>query len=173
MDSEQNLFVIAKIVGCFGIKGYVKIQPNTHSPERFSVLKNILIGRSSDTAVPLTVENVVSNQRNLLIKLEGVDTRSEAESFAGQFVFVTQKDVISPKEGSYFVHDILGCDVWSSSGRFLGRVEDIYPLPAQDVWVVRQDDREVLVPVVKEFIKSVDVAGRKIIINPIEGLIDE
>ena len=80
---------------------------------------------------------------------------------------------MQPKNGKHFVHDIIGLKAVSQTGEELGVVADVLELPAQDVWVVKNADREVLIPAVPPFIERVDLAEKKVVINVIEGLLEE
>lgn len=91
----------------------------------------------------------------------------------GQFLFVEEADLARPVGRSYFIHDIVGCEVWSTAGQLIGTVADVYKMSAQDLWVVRQDEKEYLIPAVKEFVDHVDLKNRKIVINVIDGLLEQ
>ena len=169
----MNLFAVAKIVGCFGIKGFVKVQLLTHSTPRLNKLRNIFIGISENTAVPAVVEEIVFNRNPALVKLQDVNDRTSAEKITGKFLFVDEQNVAVPPKGSYFIHEIIGYEVWSETDVYVGILADVYKLPAQDVWVVEKDGKQFMIPAVKDFIKVVDAEKHKIIITVIEGLIEE
>ena len=168
-----NLFAVAKIIGCFGLKGYVKVQPDTHSLERLSQLKAIFLGVTDESPRPGVVEDVIVREPAVLMKLSGVDTKSAAETLVGNYIFIDEDELQLPKQGSYFTHDIIGCEMWSTDGRLLGIIEDVYKSWAQDLWAVRIGNKLQMIPAVKEFIRQVDIRHRKVVIQIIEGLIEE
>jgi len=168
-----NLYAVGKITGCFGIKGFIKVHPNTHSLDRLKLLHEVFIGVSTDSAVIAFVEEVIINSQRVLIKLKGVDNRTSAESYNEQFLFVDEKELKQPASGSFFIHEIIGCEVWLKEGGFAGKIVDVYKMPAQDVWVLEKNGKQFLIPAVKEFVKVVDMKKRKITIDVIEGLIEE
>jgi 16S rRNA processing protein RimM len=168
-----NLYVVGKIVGCFGLKGDLKIQPMTHSTERLKKLRTVFLGVSADETAPYDVEQLKLKQGLPLIKFSNVSDRTSAEPLVGKFIYVSEEDLARPPQGSYFTHDIIGCEVRTTDGRFLGTVEEIYNYPAQDVWVVRNGMAEYMIPAVKEFIATVDLKQRTIVVNAIDGLIEE
>ena len=169
----MELFAVGKIVGCFGIDGCVKLQPTTHSVERFGRLRSVFIGRSVDSATPYRIDEVLDKNRSTMLRIHGVDDRTTAEALVGAFIFVREEDLSKPPEGSYLIHEIVGAEVVTQEGKVLGTISDVYKLPGQDMWVVRRGEKEYLLPVVKEFIASVDVARKRITVCPIEGLFDE
>jgi 16S rRNA processing protein RimM len=169
----MNLFAVGKIVSGFGLKGFVKVQPSTQSPGRLKELREVFLGRSADDAIAYVVEDVILNNRGVFVKFLTVNDRTSSELLRGNFLFVDSHNVASPEAGSHFVHDVLGCTVTATDGRVLGVVEDIWKLPAQDVWVVRNGGKEHLIPAVGEFIQEVDTKNRRVVVRLIEGLIED
>ncbi len=169
----MELYAVGRIVGCFGINGYLKMQPMTHTLERLKSLDDVFIGPSAETATAYHIDEVLGKNKGTMLKVTSVDTRTEAESLVGAFVFVGKKDLSAPPEGLYFVHDIVGASVVTQDGEIVGTISDVYKLPGQDLWVVLRGGKEYLLPVVKEFIAEVDVVAKRVTVRPIEGLFDE
>jgi 16S rRNA processing protein RimM len=168
---SDELFAVGSIVGCFGVKGYVRVRPESRLPGRMTLLHDMFAGPSASSTVRLHVEDVIERQGHYVLKFEGINDRNSAEAIVGHYLFVGREEAIPLPSGRYFVHDVIGCSVASSEGELLGVVQEVYKLPAQDVWLIVQDGRELLVPAVKEFIKSVDIAGKRIVVHMIEGLL--
>jgi len=168
-----NLFAVGKVTGCFGIKGFVKVQPSTHSPGRLKKLRSVYLGRSAEDAIRYEIEDVIFNSRGILIKFASLDDRTSAENIFGQFLFVGEDERAEPEKGSYFIHEIIGCEVWTQEERFVGTLEDVYRLPAQDLWAIRSGDKVYLIPAVKEFVLKVDIKKLRITVKLIEGLLGE
>jgi 16S rRNA processing protein RimM len=106
------------------------------------------------------------------VKFKGISDRSEAEALLENFLFVENKDSVKPREGSFYAHEIIGLLVTTSKGRDIGKIEDVWKLPANDIWVVRKGTIEVLIPAVKAIIKNVDLGRQIVVIEDIEGLIE-
>jgi len=168
-----ELYAVGKIVACFGIDGYLKIQPMTHTIDRLGLLKTALIGLSADSAVQYDIDEVLEKNRGTMLKVRGINSRTAAETLVGAFLFVSEKDLSAPPEGSYFVHDIIGATVRTQQGETIGTITDVYKAPGQDIWVIRRGEKEYLLPVVKEFIEAVDIAAKQVTIRPMKGLFDE
>ena len=169
----MSLLVAGKITGCFGLKGYLKIQPASGEPERMASLREVLVGASDQAATPLIVEDVIIRQNAVLVKFSGVDDRTAAEKLRSCLLFVEESKAQAPPDGSFFVHDIVGCEVRDTDGAFIGTVEDVRKYPAQDLWSVRTDKGTFLVPAVKEFVRTVDLRKRIIVVQMLEGLSEE
>jgi 16S rRNA processing protein RimM len=171
--ADQRFFVVAKITGCFGVKGKLKIQ--IFSKDRFNLknISDVRIGLHESEAKLAQIEDVEDQHKSVVISIRGISDKDTALSFIGQLIFVDEKNIESPKQGRYFVHDVIGCKVYSTRGDLLGFVEDVLKLPAQDIWVINRGQDNFYLPVVKEFIRDVDVKMKKIIIDPVEGLMNE
>ncbi len=159
------------MVGCFGVHGYLKVRPQTSSPDRFRSLRRVYLGPSAERAVETTIDDVVVRRGSVVLKLRMIGDRTAAVHSAGQYIFIEESDLAELPSGSYYVDDIIGCEAWTTDGEFIGTVEDVLKMPAQDVWAIRGRKELHLVPAVKEFIVS--VGKGKIIVRTIEGLIEE
>ena len=107
-----------------------------------------------------------------VMKLISIDDRNAADELKGQVVFVQESEAVKPRKGSYFIHEIVGMEVLTDKGETLGPVQDVWRMPANDVWVVKQNGKEILIPAVKEFIKNVNTERRTIVVHAIEGLLE-
>jgi 16S rRNA processing protein RimM len=166
------MIAVGRISKSVGIKGELKVVPLTDDPHRFSRLTTVWIGRDEETSERCTISSVRISEGGVLLKLKEVGSRTDAERRRNSFVFIPEKDASGPSKGSYYIHEIIGMEVSTDRGEALGRVRDVLKLPGNDVWVVLCGKREILIPVTKEIIASVDVEGRAIVIHPIEGLLD-
>lgn len=164
---------VAKIVGCFGIQGFVKLLPLTHHPERLEDLREVEIGDPNGERTADSVEKVIRQHDRVLMKFKSVADRTAAEGCVGKYVFIDRDDAVAPERGSFFVHDIVGCEVWSTEGKYIGVVDNVYQQTAQDLWEVKNGAKAHLIPAVKEFIADVDVAKRRITVRLLEGLVEE
>ncbi len=166
-----ELFAVARITGAHGIAGFLRVEPLSDDPDRFHGLVDVFCGTGEADAQPGEIEEVRTMHRGLLLKLKGVDDRTAAERLKGRMLFVTREHLVKPRKGRWFVHDIIGCAVATDDGREIGTVADVLKSAAQDIWVVREGSKEHLIPVVSEFVRSVDVKKKRIVIHAIEGLL--
>lgn len=116
------------------------------------------------------VERARRHKGCLVLGLANVDTRDDAENLREHTVWLTRKQVGTLPDGRYFVEDVLGIDVYTEDGEHLGTVEDVLNMPASDVYVVRGGEGEILLPVIDEVVRDVDVTGRKMTVRLMEGL---
>lgn len=169
---HQTLYAIGKVSKAFGVRGEVVVRPMTESPARFKKLKDVYLGREESDAHRRTVEYANIDARGVRLKFAETVNRTEAERLVGSLVFVDEEHRVKPKKGSHFIHDVVGLSVVDEEGNAVGIVKDVLRLPAHDVYVIDKNGREWLLPAVKEFVRSIDVAARKMRVRVIEGLME-
>jgi 16S rRNA processing protein RimM len=143
----------------------VKVQPLTDIPGRLE----------NDSKVLLRGEEAIirehhHHRQGLVLGFEGIDRLEQAEELTGELLSVSQHLVPALDEGFYYHFQILGLKAWSSKGDYLGEVKDILLTGANDVYVVADEDRELLVPAIDDVIKNIDLEQGQIIIELIDGL---
>jgi 16S rRNA processing protein RimM len=168
----MELIAIGRISKPIGRRGEIKIIPLTDDPQRFAILRSVWVGNQDATARKLDVIAVRLNARQAAVSLSGIENADAAEQLRGQYLFVPKEEVIKLRTGSYFIDDVIGCEVVTEEKIKIGEVSDLLSLPANDVWVIWNGEKEILIPAVKEIIKHVDVEKKRIIIHAPEGLLD-
>ena len=167
----QKRLEIGQIVNTFGIKGEVKIAPFTDDINRFDDLKKVYVRTKKDLKI-YKVENARYHKNMVLLKLESINNPEDAEMLRNAFLEVDREDAVPLKEGTYFIADLIGLDVYTDDGKLLGKVDDIYNTGANDIYVVKDElGKQILLPGIKDVIKEVDLESEKIIVHLIPGLI--
>ena len=108
-----------------------------------------------------------------ILQLAGLTTRTEAESLRAQLIQARDEDVVRSDEESYFLHELIGLRVVTGDGRELGTISEVLQPGANDVYVVKGDGKEVLIPAIAEVVAKIDLPGGVMIITPLPGLLDE
>ncbi len=98
--------------------------------------------------------------------------RVKQNELRNRYLFVPKEESIKLRPGSYFMDDVIGCEVVTEEQMKIGIVTDLLTLPANDVWVVRNGAKEILIPAVKAIIRKVDVKKKRITIHALEGLLE-
>ena len=167
----QEYFEIGQIVNTFGIKGFVKVKPFTDDLERFEELKTILVIKNKNM-IEMKIEEVKYQKGMVLLKLEGIEDMTMAEKYKGCYIKIHRKDARELEEGTYFIADIIGSDVYTDTDEYLGKVEDIYNTGAQDIYVVKNDfGKQILLPSIKEVILDINIEKQKVIVHLLKGLV--
>lgn len=166
----QEYFEVGQIVNTFGIKGQLKVKPFTDDMERFEELKTVYICKKNEMK-KVEIEDVKYNKQCVLLKVKGIEDLTEAEKYKGLFLKIDRKDAKKLPKDTYFVADILGLEVYTDEGELLGKVDDIFPTGANDVYVVKDElGKQILLPSIPEVLKEIDLEKGKVIVHLIEGL---
>jgi len=127
----------------------------------------------ADMRRPARIVSATQHGRGqLLLGLEGVADRTAAESLLGARVLVPAAALPALGEHEFYYHEIEGFRVETSDGRQLGEVAETFATGLNDVWVVRGTGREYLIPVIADVVKEIDRSARRIVIEPMKGLLD-
>lgn len=161
---QKELLEIGKIVNTHGIKGELKLLPHEDDPGDLRGLQSLFIdGRE------LKVLSARVHKGALLVTLEGVNDMDAALEYKGRAVCADRSDP-GLSAGFVFMGDLIGCEVYTESGEPLGAVEEIIRTPAHEVYAVRGNGPEHLIPAVPEFLKHLDTVSRRLTVRLIEGM---
>ena len=167
----QEYFEVGQIVNTFGIKGQLKVKPFTDDMERFEELKTVYICKKNEMK-KVEIEDVKYNKQCVLLKVKGIEDLTEAEKYKGLFLKIDRKDAKKLPKDTYFIADNISIlEVYTDEGELLGKVDDIFPTGANDVYVVKNElGKQILLPSIPEVIKEIDLEKGKVIVHLIEGL---
>lgn len=162
---------IGRLVKSHGIRGEVKLVPHNPGTEALRPGLRVVL---ETAGAPRRAEVVAARPHGggVLLRLAGVETMTEAERLVGARVRVDEADLPVLPEGEFYWFQLVGLEVVTEEGRRLGRVAEIFETPAHDVYVVRDGDRERLVPAVDDVVRRVDLETGRLVVRPVEGLLD-
>lgn len=167
---SEKLINIGKIINTHGLKGELKILPLTDFPERFFKMDKVLVNHAGKLET-YELENVREFKNLMIIKFAGIDDINQAQLLKNAVLQITEAELTKLPEHTYFVFQLEGLDVYSIDGGSLGKIHQVITTGANDVWAVQDDTgREILIPAIKQVIKSVDLATGKVIVELPEGL---
>ena len=168
----QEFLEIGQIVNTFGIKGMVKIKPFTDDIKRFDRLKKVYI-ETGKTKKEYEVEEVKYHKDMVLIKFKGIDKVEDAEMLRNSYLKVARKDEPELEEGTYYIADLIGLNVYSDDGNLLGKVDDIFNNGGKcDIYAVKdKTGKQILLPAISDVVKEINLNDGKIVVHLIKGLI--
>ena len=105
------------------------------------------------------------------MKVSGINDVNAAQALRGAKVSVN-KDEVELSDGQYFIADLIGLEVYDEKDGLVGKIYDVLNLPANDAYVVRDGDVEFMIPVVREFVKNVDMENKRVTVKLIPGMRD-
>lgn len=171
----DGYMVVGLITGVHGLKGEVKVELHTDFPERFAPGVLLLIG---DELTEGTIANVRPHKNQILLTLEGVHNRDEAEALRGQWLFVDEEDAVELEDDTYWVHDIVGMSVQTEDAQLLGTVKEVIFTGANEVYVVAPEPsvnqgKDLLLPAIADVVQKVDLSANLMIVRLLPGLLEE
>ena len=169
----RALIAVGRITRPVGLKGEMALELMADDRERLRSVERVWVGASPDKALIHQMQHMRLTRAAVVVKISDVDSRARAEDFRGQYVFVDEKGSPGPGPGSFYVHDVVGLEVVDEEGAHIGTISEVQKLPSQDIWIVLRGGREIMIPAVSEFIRSVELDRRRVVVRLIEGLIDE
>jgi 16S rRNA processing protein RimM len=166
---NTDLVLVGRVARPHGIRGHVIVNPETDFPdERFKVGHVLLVG-PADRTVEREILEARFHQGRPILALAGVESMDAAELLAGTDLWVPQATLEPLPQGTYYRHDLVGCEVRDRSERLVGRVTAVEGTLDRSYLVI---DGDVMLPLVDGICLQVDTAARRIIVDPPEGLIE-
>lgn len=161
----DEFFLIAEIKATQGTKGYVLIESFSDFSERFFQLKKVFVEIFGNFK-ELVVDDVTNIKGSFAFKFSGFNSSDDANVLINKKIYVDKGNRVHLDKDTFFVHDVVGSKVFKDSV-FIGNVADVYTLPANDVYLVRDpENREILIPAVKDYVESFDPVEKIMILVP-------
>ena len=161
---------IGAIIGPFGLDGHIRVFVLTDFPERFLEMDEVRVG---ERLRRYAIEEARLVRNEAVLKLEGIDDADAAAKLKGETLRVPIAEAVALDEDEFFWHQIVGLEVVTEAGEPLGRVNEILRTGANDVYVVKGPNGEVLVPAIADVVLKIDVKAGRITIRPLQGMIGE
>lgn len=162
----MDLIKIAKIVSSHGLNGEVKIFPYTDNLKGFNEYKKIYVDGEE---LEIISQKIAS--KFIVLKLKGFYNIDDVKKLLNKDAFIDKAQMPSLEEGDYYIHDLIGMEVYSEANEFIGTVKDVMETGANHVLVIDHDGKEALIPFVKAFIKELDLTSKEIKVKLIEGIL--
>ncbi len=163
-DVKKEFLEAGKIVNTFGVRGELKLQPWSDRPDFLRQFKTVYI-----SGQPIGLRSVRVHQQFALICLEGVTDMDSALPYKNKIVEVRRADV-KEKPGAHYVADLIGLDARNAeTGEVFGRVTDILPYPAQDLYEIK-GGKTYLIPDVPDFVREINEEEGYISFVVLEGM---
>jgi len=172
LEEPSSFITIARIVRTRGNRGEVLVDSLTDFPDRFDMLEEVWLEFENGRLQKIVLDFTWEHKGRRILKFAGFDTISSAETLIGCLVQIPEEQAVQLPEGSYFDHDLIGCSVEDSRGKYLGVVEDILRISGNNQLVVKGLDKEFLIPAVENICTRISIKKKQIIVDPPEGLMD-
>jgi 16S rRNA processing protein RimM len=167
-DGEPVYLVVGFLRRAHGVQGEIIMDLHTDFPERFRSGRKLFVGKEHKV---MTVENVRSHAKGMLIKFKGIETPEETARFRNQWVYIKATDAPPLPEGQIYQHELFGFQVIDENENLLGELVEIIETGANDVYVVKNEaGKEILLPAIPSVILDLDSVRRFMRVHLLEGL---
>ena len=168
MVSEMQVGIITQT---HGIKGEVKVFPTTDDVGRFKKLKEVIMDNGRER-LNLEIEGVKFFKQYAILKFKGYDSINDIEKYKSAKLYIKREQAVKLKKDEYFIADLSDMEVVTEDGEYFGKMKDVLTTGANDVYIViREDGSEVLLPAIKQCVKSIDMEQGRITVHIMDGLI--
>ncbi|MBD2870764.1 ribosome maturation factor RimM [Paenibacillus arenilitoris] len=173
---NEKWFAVGKIVNTHGIRGELKVLPQTDFADvRFAPGSKLrMLNEESGASQEVKVESARANKNVFIVKLDGFHDINLVEKYKGWVLKVSEADLVELGDGEYYYHEIIGCRVVTEEGEELGVISEILSPGANDVWVVERPKgkgKQILIPVIDDVLIGVDKQEKLVTVRLMEGLI--
>ena len=175
-SSPGRLIALGEIVGTHGVRGLLRFHPYdpASSPPPIGrplfLSSNRVSGRSDPQAIVL--DDARPHGTVMLLRIAGIDSIEAAEPLVGMTLTLPEQDLPAPASGEVYVYRLEGLEVVTKAGERLGTIERSFSTGANEVLVVHDGPREILIPMIADVVQAIDLAGNRVVIDPIPGLLD-
>ena len=171
----ENEFQVGRVIGALGLKGVLKVRLETNNPDLLSAVKTVSLATGTGAKSHHRVESMKYEKRHMLVKLEDIRDRTQAEQLLGALITTERKQIRELVEDEFWMRDLLGLDVFSTEGEKLGTICDIIGEAGEYLEMKRANEEKqdtVLIPFVRALVPTVDIKARRIEIVNLPGLLD-
>lgn len=167
----EDMLQVGVVTQTHGVRGEVKVFPTTDDVNRFKKLKQVILDTGKEK-MPLEIQSVKFFKQFVILKFKGIDNINDIEKYKRCSLYVTREHAVALEEDEYFIADMIGMEVCTEDGNIFGTLKDVIETGANDVYVIENAEHgEVLVPAIKECIRSVDIEKGQMMIHLMDGLI--
>jgi 16S rRNA processing protein RimM len=166
-SSGLEYITVAQILAPWGTEGKLRVEVVTDFPHRLAPHSPVYVDHK-----PMTIASTSWQKGQAIVKLEGIDSVADAEGLRGKTLDIHHSQLETLPEGQYYHFQLIGLEVWTSQGEFLGKVTGILSGSSNDNYVVSSEKGEILIPAIEDVVKSIDLDKGRITIEAIKGLLE-
>ena len=176
-SNKPNYLILGKIVRPHGIRGELRMKIMTDYPERLvNELKTVYIGTNPNQsdAEAYTIKSARFHKDFMLLTLDDIADRNEAERFRNQLVMIDIEHAVPLEDGEVYLYELIGLTVKTDDGKTLGTIKDVIETGANDVYVIRSREYgELLIPIHDETLLKIDTEAEIVTVKLPDGLLPD
>lgn len=167
---KKQFIETGKIVSTHGIRGEVRVQPWCDTPEFLTAFKTLYLNEGRDV---LNIIRSRAHKNVVIMQIKGITTIEQAQALRDKVLYIDRKDA-SLESGEYFQCDLFGASVYDvDTNELLGEIVDVSKTGANDVWHIKKDGKEYLIPSIPDVVIDVNIDEEKVLIRPLKGIFDD
>lgn len=168
---ENKMISVGIVLKPHGIRGELKVSPLTDHPQkRFSEDSILFLEDKAGNLKEVCIEKCKPANKELILKVNDINTMDEAENFRNCYFKIFMKDLIPPGPGEYYLFQIIGLAVYEENGEYLGKLIDVQQTGSNDVYIIKKDSKEILIPALKDVVKKIDLNTKTMLVRCMPGL---
>jgi len=169
---KEDPIIIGKIIGTHGLAGALKVLPLTSFPKRYETLQRVTLEDAQGNQEDYHIQSLRYQGDKLLLQFKELSSVSQVQPYVNGSILIDSEELRPLPKGSFYHFDLLGMQVFTEEGKWIGELKDIFSTGSNDVYVVKQGSREYMIPAIREVIREVDVHQKKMKIHVLEGLLE-
>jgi 16S rRNA processing protein RimM len=172
MTILDELIPVGKIIGTHGIKGLLKVFSYSGNIQSLQSAETVFLKSKDGTISEFVTKSISAHAGGFILGLSVFSDINQVLSLTGSELCLKRSQLPVPGDDEYYWRDLIGIAVFTDQGIKLGTLADIFETGSSDIYVVRSDSKEYLIPAIADVITHVDISGKTMIITPLEGLLD-
>jgi 16S rRNA processing protein RimM len=166
----MKLFEIGEILKSHGLKGRMKVKSYVEMSKNLSSIPEVVIVTEKNESKRFEVRKITFHRTFFFLELESINTVDAADGFVGSRVLIQEDKLEGLSVDEYYWRDLIGLNVITEEGRFLGIIENIFQTGSNDVYVCGRGERELLLPAIQDVILKVDLEKKEMVVRLLDGL---
>ena len=172
MNNNTRLLVPIGTIGkSYKISGKVHYFPYNKDSLLPEKNMDLWIGNDEVLKVKFNLEYIQFGYKSNKMKIEGIDNKKQANEIKNLIVYISRDQMPEIQEEEYYLIDLVGCNVFDQNDQIIGIVQDVLSLKANDILVLNSNKKELLIPLIDDVVKLIDIKNKKILIKIIPGLL--
>jgi len=171
--SDINWLAIGKLTKPNGLKGDIRMFYFGDDPLSLGKGTALRVIKGDGLSVELVIQRIRASKNALILKFSGFDSIDDVKNLSGGVVHIDKAVLKQPNEDEYFWNDLIGMLVYDEKNELLGTLENIFTTGSNDVFVITKEKNELLLPAIKDVIKTVDVKNKVMHVHLLEGMRDD
>ncbi|NLA74565.1 MAG: 16S rRNA processing protein RimM [Deltaproteobacteria bacterium] len=170
--SSETLLLVGKVIKPHGVKGLLNVWSYSREIGSFLHSETVFFKKEHQEPVEYTVLDVSPHKNRFLMRVKGVESFEDADDLRGSGILIEKKHLVKNSDDEFYWFELINMKVYLDSGRYLGAIKEIIPTGSNDVFVVREDDSEFLIPAIHDVIEKIDLNKGEMIIRALNGLLE-